>query len=435
MANNFLTGREYLRRKKLREKKKLISVALGFPDLIFAAEAIPVFPIRLEAFKVNRYLSALNSATTVLGWSLTSKFLDFARQFDVLKIVDKILEEVISSINQKYNQMYELGVENGLPSDLCYGIYALYGMHKERKQIDANLNFAMRCGEWNKISGSLKTLVPNQIWVDFPRFTSEDKKERLSAMITNVQKAVEELEELTGNVISDNSLNKQFRIGNQVKRFYNTILYEISSSNFYPCNPATFAEILALLTITFQDYNSNAQRFLENMSHLVKEMRERIKKGIGTDVSDMPKLLFSPMYSGWEPEIHEIIFKLGGRVLYADWEILGLLEEIPVSKSSDPIENYAQFLLDASNKGIGCDTENLTSSYLSAAKKMEVDGLIFNQVFGCPSMSNIYEKLKSKVESELKIPSIVIKFKKIGDNVDEIENQLTPFMKELKRSY
>ena len=435
MANNFLTGREYLRRKKLREKKKLISVALGFPDLIFAAEAIPVFPIRLEAFKVNRYLAALNSATTVLGWSLTSKFLDFARQFDVLKIVDKILEEVISSINQKYNQMYELGVENGLPSDLCYGIYALYGMHKERKQIDANLNFAMRCGEWNKISGSLKTIVPNQIWVDFPKITSEDKRERLSAMRTNVEKAIEELEELTGNIISDNSLNKQFRIGNQVKRFYNTILYEISSSNFYPCNPATFAEILALLTITFQDYNSNAQRFLENMSHLVKEMRERIKKGIGTDVSDMPKLLFSPMYSGWEPEIHEIIYKLGGRVLYADWEILGLLEEIPVTKGSDPIENYAQFLLDASNKGIGCDTENLASSYLNAAKKMEVDGLIFNQVFGCPSMSNIYEKLKRKVESELKKPSIVIKFKKIGDNIEEIENQLRPFMEELKRGY
>jgi hypothetical protein len=65
MANNFLTGREYLRRKKLREKKKLISVALGFPDLIFAAGGIPVFPIRLESFKLNTFLTALNSATSV----------------------------------------------------------------------------------------------------------------------------------------------------------------------------------------------------------------------------------------------------------------------------------------------------------------------------------------------------------------------------------
>jgi len=432
MANNFLTGREYLRRKKLREKKKLISVALGFPDLIFAAEAIPVFPIRLESFKVNRYLAALNSATTVLGWNLTSKFLDFARQFDVLKLVDKILEEVITSINQKYNQMYDLGVENGIPSNLCYGIYAIYGMHKDRKQIDANLNFAMRCGEWNKISESLKTIVPNQIWVDIPPFKSEDEKERLSAMMTNVNRAIEELEGLTGNVVSDNSLNKQFRIGNQVKRFYNTILYEISSSDFYPCNPATFAEILALLTITFQDYNSNSQRFLENMSHLVKEMRERIKKGIGMDVSSMPKLLFSPIYGGWEPEIHEIIYKLGGRVLYADWEILGLLEEISVSKDSDPIENYSKFLLNASTKGIGCVNENLTKSYMNAAKKMDVDGIIFNQVYGCPSMSNIYDNLKRRMDTELKLPSVVIKFKKIGENIEEIENRLKPFVEKLR---
>jgi len=104
MASNFLTGREYLRRKKVREKRKLISIALGFPDLVFAVGAIPVFPIRMETLEVSKYLMPLQSATSVLGWSLTSKFLEIARQFDVLKIVDKILEDVITSINNKYNQ-------------------------------------------------------------------------------------------------------------------------------------------------------------------------------------------------------------------------------------------------------------------------------------------------------------------------------------------
>ena len=145
MASNFLSGREYLLRKKVREKKKLISVALGFPDLVFAVGAIPVFPIRMETFEVSKYLMPLQSATSVLGWSLTSKFLEIARQFDVLKIVDKILEDVITSINSKYNDMYEIGVSNGVPSELCYGINALYGMHKSKgKNLDANLTFAMR---------------------------------------------------------------------------------------------------------------------------------------------------------------------------------------------------------------------------------------------------------------------------------------------------
>ena len=433
MASNFLTGRDYLRRKKIRDKKKLISVALGFPDLVFAVGAIPVFPIRMETFEVSKYLMPLQSATSVLGWNLTSKFLEIARQFDVLKIVDKILEDVITSINRKYNEMYEIGVSNGVPSELCYGTNALYGMHKSKgKNLDANLNFAMRCGSWNTFSESLKTTVPSQIIIDVHPKNSENEDTALVEMVNNIKKGISELEKITGNFVSDNSLQKQFRIGNQVKRFYKTILYEISESNFYPCNPATFAEILALLTITFQDYNSNSQRYLENLSQLVKEMRERIRKGIGMEVSHMPRLLFAPMYQGWEPEIHEIIYKLGGRVIYADWDVLGFLEEIPISHKSDPIEEYARFLLNASKKGIGCDDENMTNSYLKAAENMNIDGLIFNQVYGCPSISKTYERLKEKLKAEYNIPAIVINFKKIGENVQEIKKSVEPFMEKLK---
>jgi benzoyl-CoA reductase/2-hydroxyglutaryl-CoA dehydratase subunit BcrC/BadD/HgdB len=433
MASNFLSGRDYLKKKKFRENKKLISVALGFPDLVFAVGAVPVFPIRMESFDFSRYLTPITSATSVLGWDLTSRFLDFARQFDVLKIVDKILENVINSTNKKYNEMYELGVSNGVPAELCYGINALYGMHKSKgKNVDANLNFAMRCGRWNNFYESLKSTVPRQILIDVPPKNSFNKDEALNQMIDNIKIGISELENITGNFVSDNSLKKQFRIGNQVKRFYKTILYEISSSDFYPCNPATFAEILALLTITFQDYNSNSQRYLENMSQLVKEMRERIKKGIGMDVSQNPRLLFAPMYQGWEPEIHEIIYKLGGRIIYADWDVHGFLEEIPISNHSDPIEQYALFLLNASAKGIGCDDDNMTSSYLTAAEKMDIDGLIFNQVFGCPSISKTYDKLKEKLKSELDIPAIVINFKKIGENIEQVETRVEPFMAQLK---
>ncbi|MFX1550725.1 MAG: hypothetical protein ACFFB9_10210, partial [Promethearchaeota archaeon] len=63
IAYNFLTGRDYLQKKKSKERKTLISVSSGFPDLVFAADSIPVFPIRLEKFKLNLYLLALNSAT------------------------------------------------------------------------------------------------------------------------------------------------------------------------------------------------------------------------------------------------------------------------------------------------------------------------------------------------------------------------------------
>jgi benzoyl-CoA reductase/2-hydroxyglutaryl-CoA dehydratase subunit BcrC/BadD/HgdB len=161
-------------------------------------------------------------------------------------------------------------------------------------------------------------------------------------------------------------------------------------------------------------------------------MRERVRKGIGMEVSQMPKLLFAPIYQGWEPEIHEIIYKLGGRIIYADWDVLGFLEEIPISHKSDPIEEYSRFLLNASRKGIGCDDENMTNSYLKAAETMNIDGLIFNQVYGCPSISKTYERLKEKLKEKYNIPAIVIKFKKIGENVEEVSSRLGVFMERLK---
>ncbi|MHA1914704.1 MAG: 2-hydroxyacyl-CoA dehydratase [Promethearchaeota archaeon] len=435
IAYNFLTGRDYLKKKRSVEKKKLISVALGFPDLVFAADSIPVFPIRMEKFKINLYLLALNTAKNLLGWDLTSNLLGIARQLDFLKIVDSVINDVIGTINTKYNDVYDLGVLDEKPSSLCYGVNAIYGMHKNQyKNLDANLKFTIRCSEWNKYSETLKTIIPNQIRVDIPSAEPENKIMALSAMRSNIEDAIAELENITGNVVSDNSLKKQYRIGNQVKRYYKTILHEISDSDFYPCNPATFAEILGLLTITFQDYNSNAQRYLENLSHLVKEMRERIKKGIGMDVSNTPRLLVSPIFNGWEPETHEIIFQSGGRVLYADWDILGLLEEIPVSKDSDPIEDYSRFLLNASHKGVLClkNCDALVNSYLNYAKNSGIDGIIFNQVLDChTNYSKCYDLMKNRIGMELKKPTAIVKFKKIGENIEELKTQLTPLMNRL----
>ncbi|MHA2472071.1 MAG: 2-hydroxyacyl-CoA dehydratase [Promethearchaeota archaeon] len=435
IAYNFLTGRDYLKKKRSVEKKKLISVALGFPDLVFAADSIPVFPIRMEKFKINLYLLALNTAKNLLGWDLTSNILGIARQLDFLKIVDSVINDVIGTINAKYNKMYDLGVVDKKPSSLCYGVNAIYGMHKnQHENLDANLKFTIRCNEWNNYSETLKTIIPNQVRVDIPLIEPENKDMALNTMRNNIENAIGELENITGNVVSDNSLKKQFRIGNQVKRYYKTILHEISNSDFYPCNPATFAEILGLLTITFQDYNSNAQRYLENLSHLVKEMRERIKKGIGTDVSNSPRILVSPIFNGWEPETHEIIYKSGGRVLYADWDILGLLEEITVSKDSDPIEDYSLFLLNASNKGVLClkNCDALVNSYLYYTKNTGIDGVVFNQVLDChANYSKCYELMKNRLGTELKKPTAVVKFKKIGENIEELKTQLTPFMTNL----
>jgi len=431
IAYNLLAGRDYLKRKKFREKKKLVSIVFPFSDLVFSAGAVPVFPMRMHIYDINKYLVYLGSASSIFGWKGVSNLLGFIKNLgigEMGKIVDNIIDSVIENINNKYNDMYDLGVESGISSDFCFGIKSLYGMHVAKgKNCDAILNFTIRCSAYNKYLESLKTIdnSPRQIWIDIPPRNIGNAVELLTDNISN---AIKQLEDVTGVTYSDNTLRNQFKISNEAKQIYKTILYEIGPSDFYPCNPATFSEILVLLNHTFQDFNSNAQRYVENLRHLVKEMKERIRKGIGMDVSNMPKIYVTPMFGGWEPKTHEIIYELGGRVLYSDWDMLELLDEIPVSSNSNPIEAYARFLLNTTTHGIGCDNDTLTDSYLRIAKKLEADGLVFTHLFGCHSVSNCYPMLREKIRRELEIPATSLTFNKIGENLEQVKTRLGAFM-------
>ncbi len=159
-------------------------------------------------------------------------------------------------------------------------------------------------------------------------------------------------------------------------------------------------------------------------------MRERIERGVGMDVSNRPRILVSPIFNGWEPETQEIIYELGGKVIYSDWDLLGLLDEISVSKDSDPIEEYAKFLLNASNKGLFCinNCDTFIRSYQKYIRKTKVEGLIINQLDDCHLNSKCYDSLKNKVRTDLRVPTVSIKFKKIGENIEQIRAKLEPFM-------
>ncbi len=435
ISYNLLAGHNYLKRKKFREKKKLVGVSLPFSDLAFAAGAVPVFPIRMHSFKISNYLTYLGSASSFFGWNNVSNILNFVKNLgisEISEIVDDIIEDVIDTINKKYNKMYDIAIENGTSSDFCYGLKGLTGMHFSKgRNLDACLNLTIRCSAFNKYMESLNSINkdPKQIWIDIP---PRNIGNALEILTDNISNAIREFENLTGNTITDNQLREHFKISNQVKKSYKTIIYDISASDFYPCNPATFSEIMSLLNITFNDYNSNSIRYRDNLISLVNEMRERIRKGIGMDVSKMPRVFVTPIFGGWEPKTHDIIYELGGRAIYADWEILKLLEEIPVANHLNPVEEYARFLLNATESGIGCDNDTLTDSYLRVAKKLNADGLIFIQLFGCHSISNCYTMLREKVRRELEIPTTAITFNKIGENVEQVKTRLGAFMEMFK---
>jgi benzoyl-CoA reductase/2-hydroxyglutaryl-CoA dehydratase subunit BcrC/BadD/HgdB len=436
MAYNFLTGRDYLKRKKFREKKKLISVGLPFSDLVYGfPDLVPVFPIRMHEFEIHKYLTYLGTSSKIFGWNRVTNFLGYVKDLgikDINKTVDDIIENVIDTINSKYNEMYDIGVESGISTDFCYGVKSLYGMSVSKgKNCEANLNYTIRCSTWNKYLESIKAIgnPSKQIWIEIP---PRNIGNTLELFTDNITQGISELEKISDFDYSDNALRNHFQISNQIHQSYKKIIYEISTSDFYPCNPATFCEILSLLNISFHDYNSNASRYKDSIMLLLDEMRGRINKGIGMDVSKMPKILITPMFGGWEPKMHDIIYELGGRVLYGDWDLLRFLDDIPISNRNDPVEAYAQFLMNVTTNGIGCDNDTLTDSYIRLAKDLNADGLVFVQVFGCHSVSNCYAMLREKIRRELEIPSIALNFNKMGENVEQVRTRLGAFMEMYK---
>ncbi len=436
ITHNLLMGRDYLKKKKFREKKKLIAVALPLSDLVYSfPDLIPILPIRMHEFDVQKYFKYLGSASNIVGWDGVSSLLGFLKKLglkNVSQTIDDTIENVIDAITNKYNEMYDLGEESGIPTDFCYGVKTLYGMNVSKgKNCAANLNYTIRCSAWNKYLESLKTIGNHskQIWIEIP---PRNIGNTLELFIDNINNGINELEKISDHGYSDKVFRDHLQTANQIRQSYKDIIYEISTSDFYPCNPATFSEILALLNISFHDYNSNATRFKDNIASLLNEMRGRVRKGIGMDVSGMPKILITPMFGGWEPKTHRIIAEKNGRALYGDWDMLGFLDHVPITNRVDPVEAYARFLMDITANGIGCDNNTLTDSYVRLAKNLNVDGLVFVQVFGCHSISNCYPMLKQKIHSELEIPTISLTFNKMGENLEQVRTRLGAFMEMYK---
>ena len=135
----------------------------------------------------------------------------------------------------------------------------------------------------------------------------------------------------------------------------------------------------------------------------------------------MPDIQLSKKYA---PRWHSVLKRTGSVELLSSY-----LKELKVS---DPVEAYAHYLMNATVNGIGCDNDALSDSYMRIAKKLNVEGLIFIQLFGCHSISNCFTMLKEKIRRELEIPSIAINFNKIGENVEQVKTRLGAFMEMFK---
>ncbi|MHA1727108.1 MAG: 2-hydroxyacyl-CoA dehydratase [Promethearchaeota archaeon] len=429
LSVEFLNGREKLKKLKLREHKHLIGTVFPPVEFAFAAGAYPVFSIRMQKFgQLNQQIiNAIFNFSKLLGWQNFSKALRLFKKFDSRNILENLINDTIDKINNQYNRLRDLTDPLGIPSDSCYGIRAIYGMNAEKgKNLSANLNFSIRCSSFEKMYESTQKFVNKGLFVNVPlRDTDKGKK----MLIQDLYNLAEQLEIITGKSITNNSLRKICETTNECKDYSFKIIHDIALGDTYPCSPVTISEFLLLIEMSFMDYLSDAELFADILKDIYNEMKSRRwNSEFSINVKNRSKILFIPRFGGSDPIAHEYVYEGGGRVIYADWEVLGYLSKIKTT--GDMFENYADYLMNTIS-GLGVNNEEHSDNILKFCLENGIDGVIYNQLFGCHSLTTSFSVLRKKLIQN-DIPSTLINFNSIGENRGQVKTRIEALMELLK---
>jgi benzoyl-CoA reductase/2-hydroxyglutaryl-CoA dehydratase subunit BcrC/BadD/HgdB len=83
--------------------------------------------------------------------------------------------------------------------------------------------------------------------------------------------------------------------------------------------------------------------------------------------------------------------------------------------------------------GFGFNNEEMANNIINVAQRMKVDGIIFNEVFGCRSMCTGHRILKDAIRQKgLELPVNVITFNNIGDSIGQVKTRVSAMVEMLK---
>ena len=82
--------------------------------------------------------------------------------------------------------------------------------------------------------------------------------------------------------------------------------------------------------------------------------------------------------------------------------------------------------------GFGLTNEEHANNILKFALENKIDAVVYNQLFGCHSLTASYPALKKKLIRE-GIPSTLVNFNKIGENTGQMKTRIEALMELLKK--
>ncbi len=405
-------------RKLRRHNKPLVGTILPLgAELVFAAGAAPMFPLRMGKFEAEKLLRGTRLVTNILGSSLVS-----AGTRMMQPQAENIVNEFLGEYNKNLRGYEEESDKQNYFSEVCFATRIAYGSslpYKDRLKLF--LGWGTRCGWFSQFYQTLHDDIP-VIFTDIPIPSSNDSHAK-EYMKEELQKLVKRLESLTGNKITDEVLREKIKLANEIKANYKQVLYYLKDPTKMPLSPYAYMQLLALLNICFIDYLSAIKYFHKQFAKLIKVLNQRKK----IDYSNVPKILLVPVFSGSEPDLPQIINELGGCLIQADNLAYGMLE--PIKTEGDLIQNYGEYLLNSHK--FWSRNKTVSTAWVDLAKELKVDGVVFNRLIGCTTLTPAYRLFKDTI-SKFNIPSTVIDFNRIGENLAQLKNKMASFIELIK---
>ena len=405
-------------RKFRRHKRPLVGSILPLgAELVFAAGASPIFPLQIAKFEAEKLLRGTRLATSILGSSLVGTG---------VRMFKPQAENIINQFLAEYNKNLcgcETTADNlNYYPEACFATRIAYGSSiPYQDRIQLFLAWGTRCGWFSQFYETLNNSIPIT-FTDIPKSKTPHAKE---FMYEELQQLVKRLETLTGKKITDDVLREKVILANEIKANYREVFYYLKTPEKMPLSPYAYTQLQALLNISFIDYLSAIKYFHKNFNKLMQELNNRR----GIDYTNIPKILLVPVFSGSEPDLPQIINDLGGCLIQADNLAYGMLD--PVKTEGDMIHNYGDYMLDSHERWN--NNKTIVNSRIHTAKELKVDGVIFNRLIGCTTISPSFRLFKDHIR-DTGIPSTDIDFNRIGENLAQIKNKLASFMEVIKKT-
>ncbi|MHA1796834.1 MAG: 2-hydroxyacyl-CoA dehydratase [Candidatus Helarchaeota archaeon] len=413
----YYAGKKQLRRAKERGKR-VCSMMLphGF-ELVKASGCEIISLYRVGNFNVDRELRLVRLSKNLFGINSLSRSLSLFNRTIGSDYLDNFADKLLNGLFQNYKNYVETAANNLYPLDACFGTRLYYGASVDwKKYIDCSFGTGIRCIWYSKHYELVKDVKP-VIFMDIPTTYDEIS---LEYFLEEINSTISKLEQFMETSITELKILKEVKISNKIKKEYLKLI-KIWSENPNILSKISFIYLLSMVHFGFTDHVGNSEKFLKLLMKVNQNLNKLSKKESleGKD----SKIMLTPMFGGFETQLMKIVSDLGGNLLFIDWEILGLLDEI--KEEGSVLENVANYLLNFSRNFINNTT--LTKRWIEIVQKYDLNGVVFNSVYGCKSLTPASRAMKESLQ-EIDVPMLDLSFQNLDENIGQIKTRVGAFI-------